>query len=339
MLNVRCLVMLSFVALLMGGAFSLKGFDGKDETLAELVSVQARSQIPANAKAYSSPTVDTFSLGEPLTEGDRLQDKNSLIGVNDFAGQLTMQVGSAASKENFLQSMGLLEQWAKYDLMEVFAWLERQDTQEMASFYQAIVLSALLDPLSDKQQLAYLIAKLPQDLTNHSFLITTFANELAKQDINLALEWLETVELESSASHAKSSVLTQWAQLQPNLALDFLLEQPELEPSLTQQVAVNAISAMSTQELTRHIEHLYRYPEALQLSISGALVRTMLARQPTLAKQWIDEQARGPIKDASLQEYIRHQASYMDNGELRELILEVEDSNLSKTLWALVASE
>ncbi|WP_411994564.1 hypothetical protein [Agarivorans sp. DSG3-1] len=339
MLKVRRLIMVSILCLLIYCAFSLKIFDGKGEPLSEWVTVQQNQLAPVKLKPFNNTVVEAISLGATSSMGDAPQYQQSQNSGEDFAGQLAMQIGSAASKENFLRSMVLLEEWAKYDLIAVLEWLERQSSLEMGSFYQAIVLSAMLNPLADKQQLAELIAKLPEGLTNHSLLISTFANDLAEQNINLALEWLETVELQSSATHATTSVLTQWAQVQPNLALEFLLEQPELSSSLTHQMVINASSALNNDELTQQIEQLYRYPEDLQLSISGALVRAMLARQPTQAKQWIEEQVRGPIKDASLREYIQHQADYIEPHALRALILEVEDNDLFETLWVLVANK
>ncbi|MCL9777236.1 hypothetical protein [Vibrio methylphosphonaticus] len=219
---------------------------------------------------------------------------------------------------------------SRHDLDTVLAWLPQLKVEQQSLYYQAI-FNDLRYRLDDNTLSVVMehFSHLHTNLPSRGHFIAELSSEIAKNDIDLALRWLNDLEQSSVVSSARSAVLMRWSQREPMEALEFILLNSEVNSASNVQIIQNASAAFSDKEVAQYLESLPSYDKTVQQVMMESLMSTLLENNTEVLHEWFSRQSSSALKDTALLGYLRQKKSTLSDDELSQYIVQFDDTELA----------
>jgi hypothetical protein len=208
------------------------------------------------------------------------------------------QMPAGAQRDELLSIT--VNQWAKQDIQAAFDWLDTVEPTPQFTYIYNQVMGNYIE--QDPVQAAALITDMNSGDNKLSF-ASQVACELADQDVDYAVEWVQTLDGDEK-KYALMGILYRWADGPvASGALNYILEHPE-EPGYDNLFATVAVKMSHNQpdELEAVFESM---TETDQISAAEQLASVYSVNDSDKCNEWLQSLEPGSVQDAALESALK----------------------------------
>ena len=188
-----------------------------------------------------------------------------------------------------------VDEWAKHDIQAVFSWLETKTLSPLISGIHEQVIGRYID--ESPQEASQLIDSMPDGESKANYASRAIF-QLAKEDIQSAISWTESMEGDTR-NFALMGLVEQWAAGEDGMqALDYITD--NVSSSNRDEIMTMAAMKLSQNNPEGLKQSLSSMSENDQLIAAKQLAQVYSVAMPEKSDEWLASLADGPVRDAAI---------------------------------------